>query len=173
MQKSTQGQCPDIVQLMAIHEAGHKIIAERFGANGEAIITKKRGKKAGEVSWGGQFRMVGDLALTHEIMRKHGIDPGIELPENWQVLVGVAGLAAEEIFRGENDDPLFIADEIRERINGGEASDTDLEFMRIGDINAFELNYADVELVCRYLKEDWELVEEEAGALIEEALAFR
>jgi hypothetical protein len=155
---------------MAIHEAGHKILYERFGGSGEAVITKKRDGKGGEVIWGGQFRMAGDLALTREILQKHGIDPGIELPKNWEVLVGMAGLVAEEIFRGENDDPLFIADEIRERIMGGEVSDTDLQFMRIEDISAFELTYTDVELVWRYLKEDWELVEEEAGILIEEVL---
>lgn len=172
MQNNTKEQCLKIVKFMAIHEAGHKVIAERFGANGEALITKSRGKKRGEVCWGGQFRMVGDLALTREIMRKHGIDPGTELPENWQVLVGVAGLVAEEIFRGEYDDPLFMAAEIRERIMGGEASDTDLQFMRIDDLDAFELDYADVELVWKYLREDWALVEEEAAILVAEALAL-
>lgn len=170
MHQNTKAQCPKILQFMAFHEAGHKILYGRFGGNGNAVITKKRGRNRGEVIWGGQFRVLGSLAHVHQAMRNAGMDPGIELPENWEVLVGMAGLVAEEIFRRETDDPRVIADEIRERIMDGEASETDLDFMKIEDIDAFELNYADVELVWQYLQEDWELVQEEAGFLIEEAL---
>jgi hypothetical protein len=170
MHQNTKTHCPKILQFMAFHEAGHKILYGRFGGNGNAVITKKLDTKSGEVIWGGQFRVLGSLAHVHEAMRNAGMDLGIELPQNWEVLVGLAGLVAEEIFRGETNDPRVIADEIRERIMAGEASETDLDLMRIEDIDAFELSYGDVELVCQYLREDWELVEEEVGFLIEEAL---
>jgi len=170
MDLNIKAQCPEMLRFAAFHEAGHKTLYERFGGNGEAVVTKKRGKKHGEVIWAGQFKIAGDLAQTHKAMRKFGLDPGIELPENWEVLVGLAGLVAEEILRGEFDDPSFIAEEIHSRIMGGDASDTDLAFMNIDDIDEFDLSYADVEVVWQYLREDWEAVQEEAEFLIEEAL---
>jgi hypothetical protein len=92
-----------------------------------------------------------------------------ELPANWRVLVGMAGLLAEEILSGETDDAGAMADTLFFRISFGEASTSDLAQMGVADIESCELGYEVVEEAVRLLREEWAAALEEAEYLIEAA----
>lgn len=104
----------------------------------------------------------------HDAIVRSGYTPA-ELPGNWRVLYGMAGLVAEEILRGETNDPEVITQDICVRIWMGEASASDMESMNITDTDDFELNSDEVTQAWRYLLEDWKKVQQEASYLIAEA----
>lgn len=54
------------------------------------------------------------------IALNHGF-PAAELPANWKVLVGMAGLLAEDILSGTTNDTGAMADTLFLRISFGEA----------------------------------------------------
>jgi hypothetical protein len=75
-----------------------------------------------------------------------------------KVLVGMAGLLAEEILNGEADDVSTVADNMFFRISFGEASKSDLEQMGVTDIDNRELSYEVIEEAVRLLRQEWALV---------------
>ncbi|WP_244136170.1 hypothetical protein [Burkholderia sp. BCC0801] len=112
----------------AYHEAGHKMLYERFGGAGDAVVWKNESGNPDESSWLGQFRP----RTCPEVMRKVALNHGFaapELPANWKMLVGMAGMLAEEILSGETDDTGAMADPLFCRISFGEASASDLALM--------------------------------------------
>lgn len=63
-------------RVAAYHEVGHKMLDDRFGGAGEAVI------------WENESRNPEETAL------EHGFDAP-EPPANWNLHVGMAGLLAE------------------------------------------------------------------------------
>ncbi|RQZ62287.1 hypothetical protein DIE08_27700 [Burkholderia sp. Bp9004] len=149
----------------AYHEAGHKMLYERFGGAGDAVVWKNESGNPEESAWLGQFRP----RTCPEVMRKTALNHGFpapELPANWKVLVGMAGLLAEEILSGETDDTGAMADSLALKISFGEASASDLALMGVTDIDSCELSYEVVDEAVRMLREGWPVVQEEAEYLI-------
>ncbi|AOI60648.1 hypothetical protein WI26_24175 [Burkholderia diffusa] len=152
----------------AYHEAGHKMLYERFGGAGDAVVWKNGSGNPEERAWLGQFR---PRTCPDEMRRtalNHGF-PAAELPENWMVLVGMAGLLAEDILSGETDDTAAMADTLFLRISNGEASPSDLAHMGVTDIENCELSYEVVDEAVRMLREGWPVVQKEAEYLIKAA----
>lgn len=154
--------------LAAYHEAGHKAIYHRFGGAGDAVVCKRWNRGPDEKAWTGQFRPRTCPQTMHDIATRHGM-PAADLPENWRTLYGMAGLVAEEILHGETA-PDFVAAAVDIKIAYGEVSASDLKSMEITNIADFELDSTEVEQTCRFLLEDWSVVQEEAEYLIAEAL---
>ncbi|CAN7768801.1 hypothetical protein LJR034_007537 [Caballeronia sp. LjRoot34] len=92
-----------------------------------------------------------------------------ELSANWKILVGMAGLLAEDMLSGETDDAGAMADTLFFRISNGEASTSDLRHMDITDIERCSLSYELVEEGVRLLREVWPAVQQEAEYLIASA----
>ncbi|MEN8516212.1 hypothetical protein [Burkholderia sp. RS02] len=86
----------------AYHEAGHKLLYERFGGAGDAVVWKNESGNSEECAWLGQFRPRTCPEEMHKVALKHGFAVP-ELPANWKMLVGMSGLLAEEILSGEPD----------------------------------------------------------------------
>ncbi|MGF6298202.1 MULTISPECIES: hypothetical protein [Paraburkholderia] len=123
-----------------------------------------------EVAWLGQFR----TRTCPEVMRAAALSSGIpfpDLPANWKVLYGIAGLVAEEVLGGETDDAGVIADAVRYKISNGEASATDLAATGITDIDDYQLDDDVVEEAVRMLRQEWTGVKQEVEYLIEFAVA--
>jgi hypothetical protein len=92
--------------------------------------------------------------MCPEAKRKATLANGIavpELPGNWKILVGMAGLLAEEILNGETDDVSAMADNMFFRISFGEASDSDLAQIGVTDIDNCELSYEVIEEAVQLL----------------------
>ncbi|ACB67696.1 MULTISPECIES: hypothetical protein [Burkholderia] len=87
----------------AYHEAGHKLLYERFGGAGDAVVWKNESGNSEECAWLGQFRPRTCPEEMHKVALKHGFAVP-ELPANWKMLVGMSGLLAEEILSGETED---------------------------------------------------------------------
>ncbi|WP_232490751.1 hypothetical protein [Burkholderia contaminans] len=112
----------------AYHEAGHKMLYERFGGAGDPVVWKNDSGNPDESAWFGQFRP----RTCPEVMRAIALNHGFaapELPANWKMLVGMAGLLAEEILSGETEDTGAMADSLVLKISFGEASASDLALM--------------------------------------------
>ena len=149
----------------AYHEAGHKVAYERFGGAGDAVVWRNMSGNLEEAAWRGQFRP----RTCPEQMRAIALASGFsapDLPEDWKVLVGIAGLVAEEILRDDTDDAGAIADAVHLKISDGEASASDLAMMGITDIASFELGYEVVADAMRILRQVWSTVQREADYLI-------
>lgn len=157
------------LRIAAYHEAGHKILYQRFGGDGDALVWKNPDKNPDEAAWLGQFRPRTSPEVMRDIAVMHGhFFP--ELPTNWRRLVGLAGMVAEEFLLDPTDDVRAVSDALYLKIVFGEASATDIAVMGIADTDNFELDFKDVEDGMRYLREDWLLVQQEAEYLIAEAL---
>jgi hypothetical protein len=164
-----ENQCLQELRAAAFHEAGHKVMCHRFCGAGYAEVWRNPSGNPDELLWGGQFCMVMSPQLRYEMSKANGaLIP--EPPVNCRVLIGMAGLIAEELQRGETDDPGLIAESVEHRIWSGGASATDLTAMGIEDTDSVELSFDDVEHAVRVLIEDWALVQKEAEYLIEGAL---
>lgn len=149
----------------AYHEAGHKILYERFGGAGDAVVWKNESRNPDERAWFGQFRP----RTCPEVMRNAAIASGFmapDLPSNWKVLVGMAGLLAEDIMSGETDDAGVLADTLFFAISMGDASASDLEQMGVTDVDNCGFGYETVEEAVRLLREEWRNVQQEAEELI-------
>jgi hypothetical protein len=156
------------LRYAAYHEAGHKILYERFGGAGDAVVWRNESGHPGERAWFGQFRP----RTCPEVMRQAALNHGLtasELPANWKALVGMAGLLAEDMLSGETGDAGAMADTLLSRISDGEASASDLAQMNVTDIDNCELSYEVVEEAVRLLREGWSDVQQEAEYLIESA----
>jgi hypothetical protein len=150
----------------AYHEAGHKILYEYFGGTGDAVVWRNESGDPEERAWFGQFRP----RICPEVMRDVALrcgTPARELPANWRVLAGMAGLLAEEILDWATGDIESFADGLFYRITSGEASASDLTLMNIADIHDCEVTFEDVGETVRILREGWQAVQEEAEFLIE------
>jgi hypothetical protein len=150
----------------AYHEAAHKVVYERFGGAGDAVVWRNESGNPEERAWRGQFRP----RTCPEEMRNITLASGFsvpDLPANWRVLVGMAGLVAEDILYDGTDDAGAIADALHQRISDGEASASDLTMMGITDIESYELRDELVEEATRILRDGWEAVQQEAEYLIE------
>ncbi|BBA43935.1 MULTISPECIES: hypothetical protein [Burkholderia] len=152
----------------AYHEAGHKMLYERFGGAGDPVVWKNDSGNPDESAWFGQFRP----RTCPEVMRAIALNHGFaapELPANWKMLVGMAGLLAEEILSGETEDTGAMADSLVLKISFGEASASDLALMGVTDTERCGLSYDVVDEVVRMLREGWSVVQEEAEYLIASA----
>ncbi|WP_235879306.1 hypothetical protein [Burkholderia sp. USMB20] len=112
------------VRKSAYHEAAHKIVYERFGGAGDAVVWRNHSGNPEEVAWLGQFRP----RTCPELMRTIAVASGLSVPDlsaNWKELVGIAGVVAEEILRDGAHDADVIADAVA-KIADGEASPADL-----------------------------------------------
>lgn len=144
----------------SFHEAAHAAVCARFGGCGVAEVWQNTAPNilAGEKAWLGQFKMFaapGTLRMDEETRTALGALP---VPENWRVLVGMAGLVAEHIADGETD-AEEIAILIADTIDDGEASQTDLHFM--GE----NWNLSDVAEVMQLLLNMWPDIELRVAAL--------
>lgn len=103
-------------------------------------------------------------------MRKTALNNGFaapELPANLKILVGMAGLLAEDILSGETDDAGAMADTLFFRVSNREASAADLAQMSVTDIDNCRLSYEVVAEAVRLLREGWSVVQQEAEYLIQ------
>lgn len=153
----------------AYHEAGHRALYRRYGGDGDAYIWKNTSGDPYEKAWIGHFRPRTCPQAMHELAKIHG-QPRADLPDNWRVLYGMAGMVAEEILRGDILDIDRIYENICERIYNGDGSVSDLSSMNITNIVDFELLHEDVAMAWNHLTAEWPLVTQEAEYLIEEAL---
>ncbi|WP_430226924.1 hypothetical protein [Paraburkholderia tropica] len=167
MSELTEEQIADgELRNAAYHEAAHKMVYERFGAAGDAVVWRNESGNPEERAWRGQLRP----RTCPEEMRAIALASGFsfpDLPANWKALVGVAGLVAEEILYDGTDDAGVIADALHQRIWDGEASASDLAMMGITDIESYDLSDELVEEATRILCEEWQAVQQEAEYLIE------
>lgn len=157
------------LQVAAYHEAGHKIIYERFGGAGDAMVWENSNGGNEEVFWLGCFRPRTCPEIMHALMKKNGVILP-DLPTNWRLLYGVAGLVAQDILCCSTNDIGIIVENIYSRIEDGGVSTSDLNSMNITNIDDFELDQEGVKQAWQYLREDWARVKREAEYVIEEAL---
>ncbi|WP_236592096.1 hypothetical protein [Paraburkholderia metrosideri] len=101
----------------------------------------------------------------HAVAKAQGFI-AVQLPANWKVLYGMAGLLAEVILSDETDDAGVMADMLRTRVWTGEASLSDLTLMNAIDLDCSSLSYDVVEECVRLLREGWTDVQREAEYLI-------
>lgn len=158
------------LQVCAYHEAGHRIMYRRFGGDGDAVVWKNLSGNPDEMAWRAHFRPRTCPQVMHDLAKRAGF-PAADLPDNWRVLYGMAGLVAEEILRGETD-PEFVAGALYVEIVCGEVSASDLESIGISNIDDFEFDSEVVETAWRYLTEDWSLVQHDAEYLIADAVSL-
>jgi hypothetical protein len=154
----------------AYHEVGHKVMCERFGGTGCAVVWRNPSGNWDESAWLGQFRQRICPEAQHRAWSANGLDVPA-LPLNWKVLVGMAGLLAEELLIGETDDAEVVAYNIYVMIKHGAASATDLDAMGISDATNFDLSCDVVEQGMRILREAWSRVQSEAESIIADAIA--
>ncbi len=149
----------------SFHEAGHACMCRHFGGVGVAEVWRnsKIRVKAGERAWLGTFKMYarpGAASMDAETRAALGVE--FPPPENWRVLVGMAGLVAEKIADGITSvDEVFGF--IRDTIDSEEASATDLHMM------GSDWSESDVEQVLRRLLKLWPELEMEANSLMADA----
>lgn len=153
----------------AYHEAGHKVLYERFGGAGDAVVWKNPSGNPEEAAWLGQFRPRTCPETMHAIAKAQGFIAA-ELPANWKVLYGMAGLLAETILSEETGDAGVMADVLFCRIWTGEASSSDLALMNATDLDCSSLSYDVVEECVRLLRDGWSDVQREAEYLIAASL---
>jgi hypothetical protein len=153
----------------AYHEAAHKVLYECFGGAGDAVVWKNQSGNSEEATWLGHFQPRTCPETMHAIAKAQGFKAA-DLPTNWKVLYGMAGLLAETILSGETDDAGVMADVLFCRIWTGEASSSDLALMNAADLDCSSLSYDVVEECVRLLREGWTDVQREAEYLIAASL---
>jgi hypothetical protein len=145
---------------VSFHEAAHAAIFRRYGGCGIAEVWRNTAQnvKDGQKAWLGTFKMFaepGTMQMSDEVRKALRVLPP---PDNWRVLVGIAGLVAEEILHGVTDaDEIAVS--IESDIGMGEASKTDMDLM--GD----DWNVSDVAEVLKLLLDMWPDIEREAASL--------
>jgi hypothetical protein len=170
MHKLTYDQQLLDLHLAAYHEAGHKIIYNRFGGDGDGKVWENTSGNPDEHTWRGQFRPRTCPQVMHDCAKRSGL-PAADLPDNWRALFGMAGMVAEEIMLDNADDLRLLSKAISLRIWHGGASQSDLESMGIAITEDYiKLNIEAVAKTRRLLLENWSLVQREAEYLILEAI---
>jgi hypothetical protein len=117
--------------------------------------------RSGQKAWLGTFKIYAEPGTMQIDAQKkaHGV---IKTPKNWRVLLGLAGMVAEEVADGVTD-PDEIACSIECSISFEEASPTDVAL--IGE--AWKVS--DVEKVVKMLLKWWPEIEGNAAALMRES----
>lgn len=174
----------DTLYQSANHEAGHKIMLESFGCYATAEVWKNVSGNPDEYLWCGHCRYICPLvqqqnaknlrlqaAKFPDELRNRVELRTVKLPSNWRMLVGVAGLVAEQIYAGI-DDPAWVVELVLNEIENGYASDTDLAGMGISDIYNIDkvTTKRGIRQAFRHLLKSWQLVQDEAKFLVACAL---
>ena len=148
--------------MSAIHEAAHAGLCSKYGGVGVPSVWKNTAKNvmAGQKAWLGTFKMFAEPGTIQMNDKARIALAVLTPPDNWRVLVGMAGLVAEQIADGVTD-AEEIAILIDDVIAMGEASETDVDLM--GD----DWKVSDVAKVLQTLLEMWPDIEREAAALRE------
>ncbi|CAD6543348.1 hypothetical protein LMG28140_03907 [Paraburkholderia metrosideri] len=141
------------------------MLYERFGGAGDAVVWKNQSGNLDETTWLGHFQPRTCPETMHAVAKAQGFI-AVQLPANWKVLYGMAGLLAEVILSDETDDAGVMADMLRTRVWTGEASLSDLTLMNAIDLDCSSLSYDVVEECVRLLREGWTDVQREAEYLI-------
>jgi len=151
--------------LVAYHEAGHERILSYFGGNGDAKIWENTSESASlgeEKAWLGHVKVYAEIGSLTKI----GDHLFAEPTKNAIILVGLAGLVSEEIYKNKRNEftcnfehDLF--ETINELITLGEVSETDLEMI------GTEFCLEDVKQCLDLLVKFWDDVVKKAEWLIE------
>ncbi|MDO8811478.1 MAG: hypothetical protein Q7J38_05545 [Gallionella sp.] len=144
----------------SFHEAGHAAICSRLGGYGTAMVWRNTAQriKTGERAWLGTFKMYfkpGTVNMDRKTKLALGVIP---ITKNWRVLLGMAGLVAENIADGITDADE-IAGIIFDAIMVDEVSQTDKDLMGI------HWRVRDVAKVVKLLQDKWPEVERVAASL--------
>ena len=143
----------------SFHEAGHAAICFRFGGSGVAQIWRNTPAniKVGQRAWLGSFVVFAEpeSLMMDEVIR--GILGVVPAPENWRILLGMAGLVAEQI-ANDVTDAYEIYYSIKTLIGLDQVSKSDLDLM--GD-----WQFSDVVDVVYLLIQRWFEIERHAGWL--------
>ncbi|WP_262964418.1 hypothetical protein [Methylobacter psychrophilus] len=154
-----------VKKSMCFHEVGHHVIYSCFGGVGEIEI--RRIPLSIPRDWDNERLFSGRCKMFIEPGQTNYSDDVksrlrmLPVPENWRVLVGLAGLVAEYIAEyiadGEADeiDAWVIAERIGNAIEMDEMSETDLALA--GD----DWGEPEVESVLKILLDRWEDVEQQ------------
>lgn len=180
----------------AYHEAAHKVLCERFGGSGYVSLWRNDAERvqAGECAWRGRFHVVVFPWQANEERKAQGVKQ-VRLPEWSREYICMAGMLAEihlddidnqarygsrDAKNGWLNDAGFIADELREMIARGEASETDLRGIGVGTL---ENEDGEIEIVgwrnrlvltgIRMVREEWPNIVAEAERLIASSLEKR
>ena len=143
----------------AYHEAGHLVLAQKFGALCEAFVWKNEAECVanGEKAWRGQtVMMVSPTDINYDEATRLIMGIIRPIPNNWRVLYGLAGVVSESMARGVAD-----LDEVIANILCEDLSETDTAAM--GENWSSE----DVQRTMELLSGAWEEVERVAIALME------
>jgi hypothetical protein len=93
---------------VAYREADHKMLGKGFGGAGDAVIWRNESGDPEERAWRGQFRPRTSPEVARSVSLQLGL-PVAELPLNRRVIVGMAGLLAEELLTADADDVRVLA----------------------------------------------------------------
>ena len=142
---------------VAFHEMGHAHIMRRFGAGCNPILWKNplTNLDNDEKSWLGTTII---FTGTGQVKYEPSMTV-VPAPLNWKVLLGLAGLVAEHMHRGE-DSARKIVSYIKEVLDYDEISDSDRGM--IGD----NWTEADVQEVMDIFTEEWDILKADAERLI-------
>lgn len=145
----------------AFHEACHAAVIRHFGGYATPSIWRNESGNPDEKAWLGTCKMFaepGAMAIADETKAQFEIQPA---PENWRVLVGLAGIVGEQLLNGATD-PEEISCYWDEAIEMGELSATDMAM--VGD----DHQISEVETVVTILHSRWAEIEIEAEGLAHE-----
>lgn len=150
----------------AIHECGHAAVCAHFGGIGVPEIWKNTAEKvnAGETAWLGKCSILVEpttVLIDSELRLAPGILP---VPQNWKVLVGMAGLIADyihdECLIVDYVDVELLAESIKGDISRNHVSQIDVDWM--GE----SWGVSDVVCVLQLLFDRWEEIEFNVKALV-------
>ena len=177
----------------AYHEAAHKVLCERFGGSGYISLWRNDAERIqeGECAWLGRFYVVVFPWQANEERKAQGVKQ-VRVPEWSREYICMAGMLAEihlEDLRVQTEygsggakdgwlyEARYVAQALRELIERGEASETDLRGMGIGTL---ENEDGEIEIVgwrnrlvltgIRMLREEWSKIVIEADHLIESSV---
>ncbi|MFS2135765.1 hypothetical protein [Duganella sp. Dugasp56] len=162
---------PFELHMAAYRQVGHKVMYARYGGDGNVVVWKNTSCEPIESDWRGLFRPRTCPKAMDEFAKRSGFQPA-DLPKNWRMLCGMAGLVAEEILLDHTTDVKLIYQNIDARIFFGEASDFELSLMNISSVDAFELHYEEIVEAWHYLVDNWSAVEFEAACVIDDAWSW-
>jgi hypothetical protein len=180
------------LRKVAYHESAHKVLCERFGGTGHVELWRNDADRihAGECAWRGRFYVAVFPWVANAERKAAGIKQ-VRDPVWSREYICMAGLLSEIMLddldsqaeHGSDDaengwlyDAGFVADELRNRIEQGEASETDLSGMGVG---TYENEGGEIEVMgwknrlvltgIRMVREEWPKIVIEAERLIESA----
>lgn len=148
------------LRAAAVHECAHAVMTQRFGGVANPFIWRNLSGNQDEKAWLGTCTIVVEpdsidwSDLPAEMA--HLIKP---TPDNWRVLVGLAGVVAEAMDRSEDTaDAWEVIDLIY--ING--ISPTDAALVGAD----YDYGYDDIETLMNMLREEWSTLISKAELLM-------